>query len=112
VIWRFLVQPKNYKVSSRPAELLGFPLSETLVGELEKLDLLALSKKPAQNLLIVENQEIAMAKPLQERLSKLEMRVLHQHLPTFTIWAEDPDKGLVPHQTLQTIISWLSEVHS
>jgi pimeloyl-ACP methyl ester carboxylesterase len=112
VIWRFLVQPRNYKLGSRPVELLGFPFSETLVDELEKLDLLALSEKPAQNLLIVENREVARAEPLKERLRKLQIEVLHQHLPTFNIWAEDPDKGLVPHQTLQTIISWLLEAHS
>jgi alpha/beta superfamily hydrolase/acyl carrier protein len=109
-IWRFFVQPKTYKVSDRPTELLGFPLNETLIDDLEKLDLLTISQKPAQNVLIIENRETAIAEPLKMHLSKLKTQVIHQHLPTFKIWVEDPDKGLVPQPTLQTIISWISEV--
>jgi hypothetical protein len=109
-IWRFPVPLKGYAIADKPAELLGFPLTETLLADFEKLDLVTIQQKPAPNILIVEGQEKVVAEPLRQHLQSQAVEVAYQHIPSFTIWVEDVDKGLVPSQTLQAIISWISEV--
>lgn len=102
-IWYFLS-----KASSSQAELVGFPLTESMRADLERLDLLSHSRKPADTVLVIEGESDAFAQRLDEHLTQSGVTVLHQHVPSPRIWTEDPDKGLVPHQTLQAIVTWLT----
>jgi hypothetical protein len=36
--------------------------------------------------------------------------VSHETIPSFTVWVEDVDKGLVPQQIIEAIIAWLEKV--
>jgi hypothetical protein len=81
-----------------------------LATDFEKLDLVTIQGRPAPNVLIIEGQEKVVAGPLRQHLQSQAIEVSYQHIPSFTVWVEDVDKGLVPGETLQAIIAWISEV--
>jgi exosortase A-associated hydrolase 2 len=102
----------NVKISAERTELLGFGLHETLLADLAGLDLLAMKRKPAGRILVIENAAaLAEAQSsvgcLCEHLRALGAAVNYQRLESFKMWAEDPDKGLVPQLILQAVVSWL-----
>jgi alpha/beta superfamily hydrolase len=109
-IWRFLDQPKQQARAPRPRELLGFPIGDRLYDEIAAVDLLAARRPYTGATLIVESHTGEAAERLRDHLQGLGARVRHQHVPSFTIWAEDVDKGLVPGPVIQGIIAWLDEV--
>lgn len=109
-IWRFPIPLKNYVASNPPTELMGLPLTQALAVNLGELDLLAARQKTAKKFLIIEGQTEGSAEPLRGHLESLDVAVTYRFVPSFAIWIEDPDKGLVPHQSLQNIVSWISEV--
>ncbi|MBI3244197.1 MAG: alpha/beta fold hydrolase [Chloroflexi bacterium] len=108
-LWRYFAQPEQHANGHRPSELLGFPLTETIWADLEKLDLLTVRQKPASHVLLIENSEDPAAEQLGQHLRGLGCQVNYQHIPGPRIWAEDPDKALVPQQVLQAIVAWASE---
>jgi alpha/beta superfamily hydrolase len=110
LLWRFANQPKDRPVGSRPTELLGFPLTDTLSAELLALDLLSVQTPRSGKVLLIEREPSPDAKRLHDHLASLSAQMQHQQIPGPKVWTEDPDKGLVPHQTLQAIVAWLAEV--
>ncbi len=99
-------------VNTQPA-LLGFGLHNTLLDDLNTLDLLAMKRKPAPRILIIENaQSPGTTRPsiasLRSHFETLGARMDYALVESFKMWAEDPDKGLVPHQVLETAISWIA----
>lgn len=93
-------------------ELLGFSLHETLLADLVALDLCGMKRKPATRVLIIEgasapDQERSLVVGLRHRLSELGASVDYRLIESFKMWAEDPDKGLVPQLVLQAAVAWL-----
>jgi uncharacterized protein len=107
-ILRFFVQPKDYDPKARPSELLGFAISESQLHEIETLDLLQIKPPAGKPILLIESSGstvfVALAAHLQQNT-----RVTTQHVPSFTVWAEDVDKGLVPQQIIEAISNWLEQ---
>jgi len=108
-LWYFAGLPGRGAVAEHPTEILGFPLTATLAIELENLNLLAAHPGLVQKILIVENGETPVTGLLQKQLQQSRAKITHRHVPGFSIWIENTDKGLVPGQTLQAIISWMLE---
>lgn len=109
VILRFFSRPQDYQPSPRPTELLGFPISAALRHELETLDLLRLPPPATRPVLLIESHndpaQLELAAHLQHRA-----RLTHSHVPSFTVWTDDVDKGLVPTQVIAAIVAWLTKV--
>jgi pimeloyl-ACP methyl ester carboxylesterase/acyl carrier protein len=110
-LWHFPVQLKYCEIAEQPKELMGFPLTAAMLADFEKLDCLTIRQRPAKRALIVEGQEEGMAESLEAHLHSSDTQVTYRYVPSFKIWTENPDKGLVPHQTLQVIVSWISKVY-
>lgn len=91
-------------------EILGFPLMDSLLTDLEKIDLLAIRQKPANNMLIIDCNEGASEGQLGEHLKRIGAHLEYQHLPSPKIWVQDPYKALVPAQILHSVASWICEV--
>jgi pimeloyl-ACP methyl ester carboxylesterase len=93
-------------------EILGFSLSDQMLADLGSIDLLAIRQKPANNVLLIDSHEKPQQGLLVEHLKSLRAQVKHLHLPhpQFWTWMEDFSHILVPHQLLQAVIRWLSEV--
>ncbi len=89
-------------------ELLGFGLHPGFVGELEKLDLLALKRSPARHICLIEGAAAPAVAQLQRQLEQLGAQVEYHLIPSFKLWAEDPDKGLVPQPIVEAIVTWLN----
>lgn len=108
-IQRFHSPPRGYVQSARPAEVVGFPMGERLRAGLEKLDLLSLKPPRSKPMLLVENHgaadQLALAALLQAN-----SRFQHEHVPSFVVWTDDVDKGLVPSQVIATVVAWLERV--
>ena len=88
--------------------MLGFPLPDPLVADLEEVDLLALHERPASRALVLESDARVEQEPLAERLSSLGVNVQHQRdvNPHLWTWIEDFGRVHVPHKMLQAVVSW------
>lgn len=95
------------KKNDSPTELLGFALNPTFIEELHRLDLLTLTRRPTEQLLLVESQKEALTEQLYDHLHTLGTQADYEYIESFQMWTEDPDKGLVPQAILQTILSWV-----
>lgn len=107
----FHAKSKHRITGEKPAEVLGFPLTDFMRRDLAKLDLLTIQKKPANNILLIESNEAAAAGQLKAHLKSLDPHLAYQHLPGPQIWIADVNKVLMPIQILQAVVSWISEVY-
>jgi pimeloyl-ACP methyl ester carboxylesterase len=108
-IWgHFFERPSVEQSNERPAELLGLRMNDRLIDELTALDLLAIETKPARSVLVFDSRGDSSVERLCDHLRSLGVDVVYDHVPGFSIWTEDPDKGLVPQQALQSIVNWMS----
>ena len=107
------VQSKHHVNDEPYTEILGFPYTDGLCTEIEKLDLLSNEQKPAKKILIIESNEEVSQLQLNAHLKSLGVSVeyIHEPTPQLWIWEEAFGKVRVPHQILQSIISWLVEVY-
>jgi len=95
-------------------ELLGSRFTQSLRTDLERTDLGSLTECPADNVLIVNQDDDGECGYLAERLRKLGAGVELKRVEDQMIWSMLPDMqwGLVPNRVLKTIITWLgSPVH-
>lgn len=106
---RFFAQPQDYRPVPHPTELLGFPIGEPLRASLGRLDLLAAKAPRARPTLLVESHGVPEQLALAERLRPA-AKFTHEHVPNFTVWTDDVDKGLVPSQVIAAIVAWLERV--
>ena len=109
LLWRFFDDAARLS-SGCPAEYLGTPVSVTLRGELERLNLLTLPAARAEHVLIVESQDSPEIALLRDQLRNAGRAVAYQSIPSFATWREDVDKGLVPEPVLRAIAAWADEV--
>jgi pimeloyl-ACP methyl ester carboxylesterase len=109
MLWRFIVPPRPERASIRPSELVGFPMPERLWTELEGLDLMTMAPPPWP-VLVVEHGAPGPGRRLAQSLQAQAAPATHAVVPTFRVWTEDVDKGLVPLPALQRIVTWLTEV--
>jgi pimeloyl-ACP methyl ester carboxylesterase len=89
------------------AEILGFPMTTALRGELEALDLLKVERRPARRVLMVDTERERTSEPLAIHLEELGCRVEHAFTETPAMWREQPDKVVVPVKVLRHVASWL-----
>ena len=107
------VKSKRRITGEKPTEILGFPVTDFLVTDLENTDLLAIRERPANNILVIEGNEDAGLGRLREHLKSIDANVEYQHSPSPQLWnfTENFGKVLVPHQILLSVVSWISEVY-
>jgi pimeloyl-ACP methyl ester carboxylesterase len=113
LVWKAHVRPRRRAPHEDQTEMLGFPFSDALLGDLEGLDSMSIQRKPADHILVVESNRKASQRPLVEHLQRLGVLVEHQVLlqPPFWQWAEDFGRVLVPQRILQAMVRWVSEAH-
>ena len=107
-LWgHFFERPDVELQDQRPTELLGIKMNDLLIDQLLELDLLTVETKPARSVLVFDSRGDPSVEQLCDRLRSLGVDVVYEHVPGFSVWTEDPDKGLVPHQALQSIVTWM-----
>lgn len=106
----FFTEPDTDGVPSDILELLGFSLSAAMRAEIEGLNLFEVT--PPDRLvgvLLVERAATDVAARLKAHLEGQAVRVVYQCLDDPSVWGEDPDKALIPGQTLKAIMNWMNE---
>jgi pimeloyl-ACP methyl ester carboxylesterase len=90
-------------------ELLGYPFTETLRNDLQRVDLSSFAARPARHVLIIGRHDDAEHARLARRLEELGSAVGVQRVAGPQIWSTIPgmDLGLVPSRVLQAIVDWL-----
>ena len=108
VLAKFFVAPTDVDVrgTTRPTELLGFAVGETLLNELAQIDLGNARAPRGRRVMVVDNAETPTLAAAESGLGKPTM-ISYQHVPSFPAWADDVDKGLVPHAVIEAIAAWL-----
>jgi pimeloyl-ACP methyl ester carboxylesterase len=94
-------------------ESLGFPLTASLLVDLEKIDLFGIRSKPATNVLVIGTGVDANGAGLSEHLKHTGARVEYQSLQAPSVWMSDSVGNLiVPAQVLKLAVSWISGLRS
>jgi len=82
-----------------------------MLADLAEMNLLALQKTPARNVLVIEStEETGEGRLLGEHLKRIGVQLEHQHIPGPKIWLEIANRGLVSVKVVQSVISWISRV--
>ena len=90
-------------------------LNTPMVADLNKIDLLAVSSKPAKNILLFESNEEAQAEQLRIHLESTGAHLKYQHQPGQKAWLKPPGDEfnevlLIPGKALESVVAWISEV--
>lgn len=104
---RFFTDPGQSASQPEIGEIMGFPMTPALFAELQELDMLLLAAAPAPQILVVTHRQNELLEQWIARLQSLGSRVMLECVTDVTIWQEDPDKGLVPHRSLDAIVNWI-----
>lgn len=92
-------------------DILGFPMTLSAFADLEKIDILAIRGKPANNVLLIEGDVTRRNRGLREHLRCTGTQAEFQQLRDPRIWLPDREGGLlVPTQILRAVVSWISRV--
>ena len=95
----------------RPTELLGYPVADSMLKDLENLDLLSIRQQPAHDILVIESVEKARTGSIVKHLVTVAPGTDYQRIPGPEIWT-DVATALVPGQTVQAVVSWVSGVRA
>jgi exosortase A-associated hydrolase 2 len=111
---RALVQPESPVTGPVPTEVLGFPLTHSLVGDLEETDLLTVQRLPAKRVLLIASHVQDNQQELSQHLTRLRANVEYRHVPSPGMWEWDEDVGrvVVPAELLRTVLAWVARVFS
>jgi uncharacterized protein len=90
-------------------QLLGFTLAQELLDELRALDPSAITRRPAERVLLALSHPDADPSALRERLTALGSPCDEQRQPMPELWGieEDFGKQLVPFALLLEIVKWM-----
>jgi uncharacterized protein len=109
---RFRPKPPRSQRTEWPLDIIGFPVTRALYEEIDSIDLLAISKRPAENVLIVRTEEENAQNDLAAKLQRLGASVTLEQIEAPHIWLPTADGSLlVPGRVLQAITSWMSRIH-
>ena len=90
-----------------------FDLPPDLCSELEKINLLQISKKPARNVLIIRSCQSGDEGALEGHLNQSEASTTGDLLDIPKVWLPTVDGSLlVPNKALQSVVSWVSRIHA
>jgi pimeloyl-ACP methyl ester carboxylesterase len=109
---RFRPKSKRDQKSEWPMDIIGFPVSRNLYSDIEAIDLLAISKRSADNVLLIETEGAAAQGDLKRVLAQRGASVSMEHVNAPQIWLPTVDGSLlVPVPVLHSVTSWMSRVH-
>ena len=109
-VWRSSASNRQLGAGQRPLELHGFAISESMLAGIEQIDLLQTPAPRARPVLLLESSSAPELTALAAHLKEGGARLTHEVIPSFTVWVEDVDKGLVPHNLIEAIASWMEKV--
>ena len=104
-------KPRRGMADEKHTERPEFPITGSMLSDLEKIDLLAIRQKPANNILIVQSNEGPGEGRFREHLESIGAHLEYKPFPSAKIWKKDPHRPLVPNQIVQSVVYWISEIY-
>ena len=106
------VRPEQGRDGTAHTEMLGFAFTQHFLDNLQSVDLLEYEGKPASDVLLIQTHPRTDQRILRDHLSNAGARVDYrcEPVPQLWTWIEDFGQMLVPHQLLQSIVGWISQV--
>lgn len=108
---RFRPKPKSKERLEWPKDIIGFPMTRDIYEDIGGIDLLAIPRRPADNVLIIETHVATVVSSLKGALEETGTSVSLERVDAPQIWLPTADGSLlVPGPVLQTVISWISRI--
>lgn len=109
----YLSRMKQKPGDIKNCERMGFLITDLMLKEIKRLDLLSSRQKSINNILLITNND--NMKVFSDNLRVISDNVSIRNIPGPQIWLDRDNEmyaGIVPIQILQFIVSWISEVYS
>jgi alpha/beta superfamily hydrolase len=90
-------------------EALGFFFTNETIADLKRVDLLALARRPARDVLVIGTANLPGEGPLLERLRALDADVTYRHMPGHKFLISINHRSEIPQPVIDEIVSWLGE---
>lgn len=97
--------------SNGDIEALGYLYTGATLRDLSSLDLQKLSPWPSKSVLFVARDDLPGEGPLPPALRQAGIAVTYRELPGYAKMMVEPHEGDVAHETLDEIVTWLSDAH-
>jgi len=92
-----------------PQEIVGYPMTDAMYGDLSALDLFGLSRVPASRAFLVDSSDESIQEKLRAHLEGTTTGVRYEHIPHPKTWTQDPYKTVVPSKIIDTVARWMSD---
>ncbi|HKQ88381.1 MAG TPA: alpha/beta hydrolase [Candidatus Acidoferrales bacterium] len=108
---RFRPKPRKHEKIDWPKDIIGFPMTRELYEEIGQIDLRAIRRRPADNVLIIETEDNPFQNDLKDALVETGASVSLRHVDAVPIWPPTVEGGLlVPGTVLQAVTSWMDRI--
>jgi glycosyltransferase involved in cell wall biosynthesis/alpha-beta hydrolase superfamily lysophospholipase len=99
--------------ASGSLEVSGFSLSAASIAALAQMDVTTLETLPASQILIIDDNNLPLARDWQQKLSAVGAKLEYQTLPGIAgVLMTDPRSASIPEAMLETTRQWLSSLQS
>jgi len=94
------------------AEIVGYAFNRSLLDDIAHVDPLALLRQPAKRILFVHTGDTDENDRLPACVQQLGAVVDRLRIPGPQLWLQEPYQAVIPHQALQSIVSWVTTVYA
>jgi hypothetical protein len=91
-------------------DTLSYCMTVEMAQALKKLNLQDTNDLPVNGLLLMETGDEASCRRLASQIDNTTTRVDYQNLEEARVWQREPYESIVPQQTIERLLAWLSEV--
>jgi hypothetical protein len=106
------LQVGNPSATEEEIGVLGFRLTDSMLADLEAIDLYGVQSKPAGKVLVIHSEKQQDGESFARHLAGTGARVDCKFVPFAPVWTEGMFRSHVPAPVLGSIVSWISEVNA
>ena len=96
------------EAGSDPEEFLGYRYRQTLLRELEGIELEQSPPVSAGEVIVFETAEAATCAGLHDAVVSRGVSARHVHAPDGAVWLAEPYKQVMPHESIRAIVAFLT----
>lgn len=105
----YVRQDPGFQLDDGLVELMGFACRDSLLSEIEEINLLELGQSPARKVLLIDSAGDERIGQLADHFRALGSEVELLHFAGPILWTEEPFREVVPVDIWRGVVSWLSE---
>jgi len=105
----FAPAPAGFETNAGDQEAAGFLLTAQTQASIAALDLPALERRPAPDVLILDRDDLPPDARFAERLRTLDARVEQRRVPGYAGMMLDAHDAVVPAEMIRVVSTWLEQ---